>query len=183
MFIKSTGQLHTLNAREVAPKAATPETFKDNPNASIKGGLAVAVPSEIAGLWELHRAFGTLPWADLVKPVVELCKEGTKVSPYLENILVELERSIREEPTLSEIFINPVTNRTLQRGEKIKRLKLAETLEEIAVKGASVIYGGGVMGRKIVEDVQARGGILTEEDLKDYRWVLSRLNYAKFKFF
>lgn len=49
MYIKSEKKVITLNAREVAPKASYPEMFKDKPNASTKGGLAVAVPSEIKG--------------------------------------------------------------------------------------------------------------------------------------
>lgn len=69
---------------------------------------------------------------------------------------------------MREIFINKTTNRTYQRGEKVKRIKLAETLEEIAEKGADVVYGGEI-GRKIAEDVKERGGILSEEDFLDYQ--------------
>lgn len=135
---------------------------------SIKGGLAVAVPSEIKGLWELHKKFGTLPWRDLLQPVIDLCRKGTKVSIYLENIFKEIEESIKNEPTLAEIFINPETNKTFKRGEKIIREKLAKTLEIIAEKGADEFYGGEI-GKKIVDDVNARGGILTIEDLKNYQ--------------
>jgi gamma-glutamyltranspeptidase/glutathione hydrolase/leukotriene-C4 hydrolase len=142
--------------------------FNDDPSLSQKGGLSVAVPTEIKGLWELHKTFGKLKWKTLLKPVIELCKNGHLVSPYLENILESSESKIKEEKTLREIFINPETNKSFKRGEKIKRLKLAETLEILAEEGAGAIYGGEI-GRKIVEDVKKRGGILSEEDLKDYR--------------
>lgn len=142
--------------------------FKNDPNLSIKGGLSVAVPSEIKGLWELHKTFGKLKWKDLLKPVIELCKTGSLVSKYLENVFATSEDKIKDEKSLREIFINPATNRTYKNGERIKRLKLAETLEVIAEKGADAMYGGEI-GRKMVEDVRARGGILSEEDLIDYK--------------
>lgn len=142
--------------------------FNNNPNLSKKGGLSVAVPTEIKGLWELHKTFGKLPWKSLLKPVIELCKSGSLVSPYLENVFANSEKQIKDEESLREIFINPETNKSFKRGEKIKRLKLAETLEILAEKGANALYGGEI-GRKLVEDVRARNGILTEEDLVDYK--------------
>lgn len=168
MYLRKTQQIFTLNSREIAPKAATWDMFKNNSQLSIKGALAVAVPSEIKGLWELHQKFGKLPWKDLVMPVVELCRQGSLVSLYLENIFIEMRQEIIEEPTLSEIFINPVTNEIFKRGEKIVRKKLAKTLEIVAAEGADVIYGGGEIGKKLVEDVRARGGILSVEDLMEY---------------
>lgn len=142
--------------------------FKDDPKLSESGALSVAVPGEIKGLWELHKAFGKLAWKDLLKPVIELCKNGSLVTTYLENMFKITENQIKEEKSLSEIFINPKTGRTFKQGDKIQRLKLAETLEVIAEEGASALYGGEI-GKKLVEDLKARGGIISEEDLKEFK--------------
>lgn len=40
------------------------------------GALAVAVPGELKGYWELYKRFGTLEWKDLVQPAVDLCNKG-----------------------------------------------------------------------------------------------------------
>ncbi|KAG5666826.1 hypothetical protein PVAND_014836 [Polypedilum vanderplanki] len=168
-YSKSEGIVRTLNARETAPAAATTDMYIGKPNLSVSGGKAVAVPGEIKGLWELHQKFGSLEWKTLLQPVIELCKEGQVVSNYLRNVFGRYEDRIFNEPSLKEIFIDPSTNHTYKLGEKVKRLKLAETLESIAEKGANVIYGGGEIGRKLIEDVQKMNGILTEEDLMSYK--------------
>ncbi|KAG5666824.1 hypothetical protein PVAND_014834 [Polypedilum vanderplanki] len=174
-YSKSEGIVRTLNARETAPAAATTDMYVGKPNLSVSGGKAVAVPGEIKGLWELHQKFGSLEWKTLLQPVIELCKEGHVVSNYLQNVFGRNEERIFNEPSLREIFIDPETNKLYKEGEKVKRLKLAETLEIIARDGADAIYGGGEIGKKLIEDVQSYGGILTEEDLINYevKWSTS----------
>ncbi|CRL08032.1 CLUMA_CG020993, isoform A [Clunio marinus] len=172
IYIKETGTVETLNAREVAPKLATPDMFVNDSSASVRGGKAVAVPGELKGLWELHQKYGKLPWAELVQPSIKLARDGHVVSPYLQNIFSRNENSIRNEPTLKEIYINPLTNRSYALNEYIKRPKLAETLEIIAREGADAIYGRGSLAIGLINDIRERGGIITDEDLLDYqvRW-------------
>ncbi|KAG5666201.1 hypothetical protein PVAND_017618 [Polypedilum vanderplanki] len=168
-YSKTEGIVRTLNARETAPAAATIDMFVNDTNSAVSGGKAVAVPGEIKGLWELHQKFGRLEWKTLLQPVIKLCKEGHVVSNYLQNVFGRYEERIFNEPSLREIFINPSTNHTYKLGEKVKRLKLAETLEIIARDGVDAIYGGGEIGKKLIEDVQSYGGIITEEDLMNYK--------------
>lgn len=49
--------------------------YVDNPNAAYRGGLAVAVPGELKGLWELHQKYGKMNWSDLIQPNIELCRK------------------------------------------------------------------------------------------------------------
>ncbi|KAG5666825.1 hypothetical protein PVAND_014835 [Polypedilum vanderplanki] len=174
-YSKSEGIVRTLNARETAPAAATTDMYVNDTNSAVSGGKAVAVPGEIKGLWELHQKFGSLEWKILLQPVIELCKEGHVVSNYLQDVFARYEERIFNEPSLREIFIDPETNKLYKEGEKVKRLKLAETLEIIARDGANAIYGGGEIGRMLIEDVQKMNGILTEEDLMNYevKWSTS----------
>ena len=54
------------------------------------GGLSVAVPGEVMGLWEAYRLGGTLPWSDLFQPTIKLCEEGIPVSPPVHSALVSI---------------------------------------------------------------------------------------------
>ncbi|XP_059618787.1 scoloptoxin SSD14-like isoform X2 [Phlebotomus argentipes] len=168
IYSKSKGEVESLIAREVAPLAATEDMFKNGTINSVEGGLAIAVPGELKGYWSVHQKYGLLPWADLVKPTIELCRQGHLVSPYLENILRGRASRIYAEPTLREIYINPETNTTWQIGDRIKRLKLAETLEVIAEDGVNALYNGRLT-KGFIEDIQSFGGIVTEQDLLQYR--------------
>lgn len=170
IYIKQSGKIETLNAREVAPIAATEEMFVNNTGASSTGGLAIAVPGELKGYFEAHKKYGKLPWRTLVEPTIKLCKEGHLVSSYLANILSKRQAKILNEPSLREIFINPVNNQTWKEGDRIKRLKLAESLEIIANEGDSAMYSkNGTLLSKIVTDIRSFGGIITEEDFLQYR--------------
>lgn len=97
VFIKKTGELVTINAREVAPLNATKDMFKDNLS-SLEGGLAVAVPGELKGLYELYERYGSLSWKELVEPVIEIAERGYKTTDYLERILAERGDKIKNYP-------------------------------------------------------------------------------------
>lgn len=70
-------------------------------------------------------------------------------------------------PSLSEIFINPVTNSVWKEGDKLKRLQLAKTLEVIAIEKADALYNGSLTNA-FINDIQNYGGIVTKEDLLQY---------------
>ncbi|XP_032594020.1 scoloptoxin SSD14 [Drosophila grimshawi] len=170
IYSKETGQMESLIARETAPAAATQDMFVDHDH--ITGALSCAVPSEIYGYWRLHEKYGKLPWSRLFRPTIEMCRRGILVSRYLANVLANNEEAIRNEDSMSEIFINPATNNPYKQGEIMYRRVLADTLEIVASEGPEVIYRGGRIGRKLVQDIKSLGGIVTEQDLKDYdvRW-------------
>lgn len=165
IFTAATGQVRTLNAREMAPSKAFKDMFGNN---TVQGGKAIAVPGEVKGYWELHKEYGKLEWSRLFKPVIELCRRGHEVSKYLANILRVRKSIITNSPTLSEIYIDPATNDVYKQGDLVKRLKLAVTLEEIADKGAAALYGNGTLAQRVIESIRREGGIMTIEDLMAY---------------
>lgn len=169
IYIKETQTVEILNAREVAPKLATSNMYVNNSLASVTGGLAIAVPGELKGLWALHQKYGKLKWRDLIQPNIDLCRNGHVVSPYLVNIFKGSEQRLLEEPSLREIFINPKTNKAWELGQKVKREQLAKSLEIIAIEGADAIYNNGSLAKILIDDIRKFGGIITEEDLLDYR--------------
>lgn len=169
IYSKEKNVVETLIAREVAPLAATENMFVDIP---VTGGKAMATPGELKGYWELHQRYGKLKWSELFDPVIELCRKGHVVSPYLAKILHNSEKTIMASPTLVKLFVNAQTNDVVQAGDVVKRQKLADTLEILKMEGADSIYNNGTIAKLLVQDIQSVGGIVTIEDLMRYevRW-------------
>ncbi|XP_037041227.1 scoloptoxin SSD14-like isoform X2 [Bradysia coprophila] len=170
IYTKSTGKMQTMNARENAPLAATQDMFVGE--SRVTGIRSVAVPGELKGLWELHQRYGKLPWRTLIQPTIDLCRNGHYVSKYFADVLQLLDTDIRNDTGLSEVFLNPETNSVWKAGDRIRRLKLAETLEIIADEGADTLYNNGKIANLLVDEMRQMGGIITMEDLTNYtvRW-------------
>ena len=69
------GDVGALDYREKAPLAATRDMYLDSlgnviPNKSTVGALAVGIPGTVAGMFEVHEKFGTLPISEIIKPVI-----------------------------------------------------------------------------------------------------------------
>lgn len=67
-------EVWNIDFRETAPAAANTTMYKDDPLSALFGGLAVAIPGELRGLEEAHKRWGSRPWAELVKPSINLAK-------------------------------------------------------------------------------------------------------------
>lgn len=180
LYIKEKGTIETLDAREMAPKLATKHMFDNDLKASLEGGLAVAVPGELKGMWELHQKYGKLPWKDLFEPNIELCRKGHLVNGYFGESLQNREAQLMAEPSLREVFINPETNRAWVNGDLVKRNKLADSLEVMANEGAAGFYNGSLT-KTFLDDIKRFGGIISAEDLLDYQvvWGEPEVSYLK----
>lgn len=86
VFIKETGMIETLNAREVAPLASTRDMFDDAP--SHQFGPSIAVPAALKGLFELHRRYGKMDWKEIVLQVADIADSGFEVTSFLDRTLV-----------------------------------------------------------------------------------------------
>jgi gamma-glutamyltranspeptidase / glutathione hydrolase len=134
------------------------------------GAAAVGVPGTALGLWDAHRRFGTLPWADLVEPAARLAREGVVLTPaqgYLHAILDPL---LRHSPE-GDAMYGP--GRPVATGERFLVPELADTLDLLAAEGAAVLYRGEPAAR-LVAHVRAGGGALSRADLEAYRVVRRR---------
>lgn len=167
MYTKATKSVATLIARERAPLAAHKDMFKNMTVAT--GILSVAVPGELKGYWELHQKYGTLPWKTLIQPTIDLCRKGHVVTKYLAKVLTRYGSRVYNSPSLSEIFVNPKTNKVWEAGDLIQRLDLAKTLEIIAKEGAAALYSqNGTLLRPLVDEIRSLGGIITQDDFLNY---------------
>ncbi|XP_013143929.1 PREDICTED: gamma-glutamyltranspeptidase 1-like [Papilio polytes] len=166
VYDASTGRVRVLNARERAP-AATYEEMYDNKSSTV-GGLAIAVPGELRGYGELYREYGRLPWRELVRPAANLCRTGHRVNNYMGRVLRSYSDRIKAEPSMRELYVNPETGEVWNEGDMIREPTLARTLDIIAEEGPEAIHNGSLTAA-LVEDIQGFGGIVTEEDLFEYR--------------
>ena len=170
VYHQKSGKATSIIAREMAPAAATIDMFKDNPNLSSEGALAVAVPGEVRGWAKAKELFGNpeVSWESLIRPSIKLCRDGIPVTFSKAYFLSKYAAEIRKDPGLCRIYINPDTNSVWKEGDNYTRLDFADTLERIATLGPQEFYEGET-AQGIVKDLQEMGGIITMEDMKNYK--------------
>ncbi|KAF4460322.1 gamma-glutamyltransferase [Fusarium albosuccineum] len=164
------GHYDFVDFRESAPAASTEDMFKGRENDSLVGGLAVGVPGEIRGLHYLHQRYGSLPWEVLVKPSIQLSRNGFKLGEYLNGVITRISAPnfLLQEPWAQD-FAPDGTLVSL--GGLIKRKRLSETLEVIAKKGPEGFYRGS-LAQNMINTIQRQGGVMTTEDLNEYNITL-----------
>ena len=171
----SKGVLSTINGRETAPAAASPDRFVGPDGKPLpflqafQGGRSVGVPGNIALMAETHKKWGKLPWAKLFKPAIRLSEKGFIVNKTLESRLQGIERLWPNFDEARAIYW--VDGKPVKMGTKLKNPKLAATLKLLAKKGASAFYTGPIAGQ-IVEAVgksKLSPGDMTMTDLAQYR--------------
>jgi len=162
------GEAAFLDFRERAPLAATRDMYLDEAGNFIQGkaltgGLASGVPGSVAGLWEAHKRYGSLPWPQLIQPAIALAEEGFLV----DNALAEMAREKIAETAGHTNFAEHFAG--LAEHHSFAQPALARTLRRIAVDPED-FYTGGI-ARQIVAQMQASGGIISARDLAEYRAV------------
>ena len=162
------GSSGSLDFREMAPEKAFKDMYLDEngdviPDMSTLGGAAVGVPGSISAIYKIHSKFGSLPIQDLFEPAINLAKNGFVVTQKQSNSLTgKLEDFIKvngEESLYSKRYYE---------GDTIKNIKFAETLSKISKFGPEIFYGGEI-GEMIVNSVNRAGGIMTLNDLENYK--------------
>ena len=132
------------------------------------GAASCAVPGVPAGLGELWRAHGRLPWRRLVEPALRLAREGVAMPPAHAACLRMLEpvMTMREG---ARIYAPGGT--LLDAGELMQQPGLVTALESLAAEGAAGAYTGTIGASLLALSVE-RGGLLTGADLTAYepRW-------------
>lgn len=155
-----------IDARETAPQKAHRDMFVNDEFSSKYGFRAIATPGEIAGYWLAYKRFGSgnISWYDLIKPSVDLCRNGVPVSEFLGYVLGVKEKQFRSSSVMRNWF-NNVTNKVFVTGDIIKRPELAETLEKIALSSdPQKLFYHGDIADVLVREIQENGGIITKED-------------------
>ncbi|EPB84895.1 gamma-glutamyltransferase [Mucor circinelloides 1006PhL] len=164
------GEYEFIDFRETAPGASTEDMYLLNGTLAQVTGLAVGVPGEIRGFEMAHSKHGKLPWSRLFRDSIDIARNGFVANELMYKRLKSSQDWILNSPEWIEVF---APNGTIaQAGDIIKRPTLATTLETIANQGADSFYSGFI-AESIVNTTVNNGGIITLEDLKNYR-ALSR---------
>ncbi|HWC92287.1 MAG TPA: gamma-glutamyltransferase, partial [Pseudolabrys sp.] len=163
----------TIDYRETAPAAASAGMFLDpqgnpDPKKSRDSGLAIGVPGTVAGLALALEKYGSgkFSLADLLAPAIRLAQEGFPVEDDLADSLPQSRERLARWPSSAAIFLNG--DAPLNEGERLLQFDLADTLRAIAERGPSSFYRGPIAER-IAAAVRAAGGVMTTDDLKNYR--------------
>ncbi|MEA2691542.1 MAG: gamma-glutamyltranspeptidase / glutathione hydrolase, partial [Acidobacteriota bacterium] len=183
--VRVDGEIHALDFREVGPAAAKHDMYRDKngkvvPDLSRVGALAVGVPGSPAGLYELHRKLGKLPWAKVVEPARHLAAQGFVIDQHLHDLLgkPETRKLLGRFPESAAVWLPKGDPPAV--GSTLRLPSLAATLDGYAHRGPEAVMTGPVAAA--VEAVSRRhGGILTAEDLAAYKPVWRQpVNFASF---
>lgn len=172
VYYGADGEATAFDFREKAPLASTKTMYLDEDgnirdNSNHDSLLAVGVPGTVAGLELAHERFGTLEWASLVQPAIDLAREGFPLSWHLHESFKEKEKWWDRYPSSAEIFLKP-DGSFYEPGDIWKQPDLADTLERIQRDGKDGFYGGET-ARLLADFMRQNGGIITREDLEKYQ--------------
>lgn len=158
-----------VDAREVAPLAATHDMFLDAQGNVAKGrststALAAAIPGEPAGFEYISKTYGKLPFKTVMQPAIRLAREGFPLNQRLRGGIVA-KRETFNAGAAAKVFL--LKGEVPEVGTIIKQPELAKTLTTLAEQGAAGFYKGPI-ARQLVEGVKKMGGIWSLQDLASY---------------
>jgi gamma-glutamyltranspeptidase/glutathione hydrolase len=129
------------------------------------GIASCAVPGLPAGLEELWRRYGRLPWPRLVEPALELARRGV-VMPRAHASCLEMLAPVLTMNEGARIYAPG--GRLLREGEQLEQPGLVRALEALAAEGVRAVYSGSLAEALLVL-MEERGGLVTRADLEAYR--------------
>ncbi|XP_028302778.1 glutathione hydrolase 7-like [Gouania willdenowi] len=155
-------QTKVIDFQGSAPKALMEKMQKRNAS-ELEAGLQVAVPGLLMGLYHAHRLYGRLSWEDVVSRAADVAREGFSVSHSLAAAIARV-KDQRLSQRFLEVFIP--RGQPLSPGSFVKIPALAGVLHA----GLMHFYHGSI-SQEIEDEVQANGGVLSREDISNYRTV------------
>ncbi|MCH8103523.1 MAG: gamma-glutamyltransferase, partial [Chloroflexi bacterium] len=162
--IAGENRTRVLNFSGHAPAAATPEIY-DKVNVEI-GPLAPLVPGNIGGWMTMHREYGRLERSHLFKRAIEYAAEGVALTPFNAVALQTQLEKIDAFPSSTAALEFDRSN--ISAGAILRQPLLAESLAAVADGGPQEFYEGP-LGDRLIEGLRSAGGIMTREELAEYR--------------
>ena len=177
IHLKERGEDAAIDYRETAPAATTPGIFlgadgKPDIAKSRESALGIGVPGTVAGLSLALEKYGSgkFALADLLKPAIDLARDGFALADDMADTLPNGYRWLARWPASAKIF-SRADGTSLRDGDPLVQPDLAATLSAISAQGARGFYQGPV-AEKLVKAIGDAGGIMTLEDLASYQPVV-----------
>ena len=170
IYDKEANDTYAIDYREKAPAASYRDMYLDENGEfdilkSTFGYNAIGVPGTVHGFWSVHQKFGSLPWADLIQPSIMLAERGFMMSDYMAETLSNYFEKMSYYDETQNIFLKNYPN---LKDSRLIQNDLAKTLKRIQKNGLKGFYSGET-AQLIAEDMKENGGLITEQDLLEYR--------------
>ena len=172
IYDEDSNDTYAIDYREKAPAASFRDMYLDENGEfdilkSTFGYNAIGVPGTVHGFWNVHQRFGSLPWADLIQPAIILAERGFVMSDYMAQTLNNYAEKMSYYDETRNIFLRNYPN---LKDSRLIQNDLAKTLKRIQKDGLNGFYSGETASL-IASDMRENGGLITEQDLIDYRSV------------
>jgi gamma-glutamyltranspeptidase/glutathione hydrolase len=167
--VKNNGEKFTLDYRETAPNKATHDMYIDkngkaNTDLSQNGRLAVGIPGSVAGFFATLK-YCKLSMTQLIQPAIDLAEKGFSITEQEANLLNLNKENFQKHNHSPTIFIKDIPWKA---GDILVQKELAETLKLIQKQGLKGFYEGKT-AESLVSEMKKGNGIITLEDLKNYK--------------
>jgi len=174
VYRNAKGKFFALDYREKAPLASTKDMYLDAsgnviPEKSMVGIFSVGVPGTVAGMEEMHRKFGLLPWKDLIQPAIDIARNGHALTSREARGLNANKLDFIKENKGNSYLINP-NNIDWKKDDQLIQMDLANTLERILRYKSKGFYQGKT-AELIIGEMNRLNGIITQKDLNGYKAV------------
>ena len=172
IYSKDLQKTVAIDYREMAPAKASRDMFLNNKgNYDRKKAqfslLSAGVPGTVAGLYHALQKYGTLSWDKVLEPAINLAENGFVVSQDLASVLSNYKNRLTSNAATANAYYKK--NQTpYKAGEVIKLPDLAWSLKELKRQGPEAFYQGQIAA-KIVSEMEKNGGLITLEDLANYK--------------
>jgi gamma-glutamyltranspeptidase/glutathione hydrolase len=170
VYIVDSQKVYYIDFRETAPALSESSKYlnaegKVDLDKAFNGPLAAGTPGTVAGLFEMHRRFGSQPWGDLVRPARFLADTGFVVEDWLASTFAEMAEELAHFPATAAIFLPSGTPPSA--GDRLIQSDLGTTLSLIEANGPDGFYQGITAG-KIATYCAENGGTISFDDLAGY---------------
>jgi len=177
------GEVTTFDFREKAPLASSKDMFLDE-KGKLKSGsnhntaLAIGVPGTVAGLYDAHQKYGKIEWKKLLDRAIQLAEFGFPLPKSLTSDFNYFAENPEKFPEMQSFIKRD--GKVVGFGEYWKQPALAETLKKIQKEGKKAFYEGK-MAQTLVDYLQSQNGIITLEDLAQYKAIEREPIHSTFK--
>ena len=164
IYVAKTHEVRALNFYGSAPQHATVDVYRGKDYSH--GFLSVPVPSCLKGYEALHRAYGRLPWAQVLDPAIQLAENGFVLTQPLADFIQVYQHEFANFPSTARVFLPD--GRAPKAGDIFRQPDLARTLKGVAEHGTDYFYRDDA-AKGIAKFFHENGGVLTADDLANYR--------------